>query len=77
MTFFFLFDKEFSSASVMNNEYAQSSMVQQKNTLEQAIFDDEKRSINALSLFLSKFIFFVKKKINQKLKSINYFRKIS
>lgn len=69
MTFFFLFEKEFSSASVMNNEYAQSSMVQQKNTLEQAIFDDEKRSINALSLFLSKFIFFVKKKINQKLKS--------
>lgn len=39
----------------MNNEYAQVSMAQQKNTLEQAIYDDEKRSINALSLFISKF----------------------
>lgn len=38
----------------MNNDYAQASMVQQKNTLEQAIIDDEKRSINALSLFISK-----------------------
>lgn len=38
----------------MNNEYAQASMVQQRNTLDQAIIDDEKRSINALSLFISK-----------------------
>lgn len=41
----------------MNSEYAQASMIQQqKNTLEQAIIDDEKRSINALSLFISKFL---------------------
>lgn len=39
----------------MNNEYAQASMIQQNNPLEQAIVDDEKRSINALSLFISKF----------------------
>lgn len=40
----------------MNNDYAQVSMTQQRNPLEQAIFDDEKRSINALSLFISKFL---------------------
>lgn len=46
---------DISSASAINNEYGQASMMQQKNPLEQAIVDDEKRSINALSLFISKF----------------------
>lgn len=48
------FSTEMSSANVINNEYGQSSMQQQRNPLEQAVFDDEKRSINALSLFISK-----------------------
>lgn len=44
-----------STASAINNEYGQASMIQQRNPLEQAIFDDEKRSINAFSLFISRF----------------------
>ena len=60
-----MFEIEFTSVNVMNNEYAQTSLMQQKNTLEQAIFDDEKRSINALSLFISEYIFLRQKQKNR------------
>lgn len=43
---------EYSTANALNNDYGQS-LIQQKSTLEQSIIDNEKRSINALSLFIS------------------------
>lgn len=44
---------EFSTTNALNNEYGQNNATQQRNTLEQAVINDEKRSINALSLFIS------------------------
>lgn len=44
---------EFSTTNALNNEYGQNNATQQRNTLEQAVINDEKRSINALSLVIS------------------------
>lgn len=41
----------------MNNEYAHPNVLHQRNAAEQSAAEDEKRSINALSLFISKFLF--------------------
>lgn len=44
---------EFSTTNLLNNEYTHPSAMHQRNSMEQAAVDDEKRSINALSLFIS------------------------
>lgn len=44
---------EFSPTNLLNNEYTHPSAMHQRNSIEQAAVDDEKRSINALSLFIS------------------------
>lgn len=46
---------EFSTTNLLNKEY-NPSVLQQRNAMEQAANDDEKRSINALTLFISMFL---------------------